>query len=82
MAAQTNQNNKKEHNEKRMLVLAILAPIVIALIITGVPVIWKGLLSVFKVIFPNIWVFVVYLYIAIIAFLIGRITKKWKNAML
>lgn len=76
MAAQTNQNNKKEHNEKRMLVLAILAPIVIALIITGVPVIWKGLLSVFKVIFPNIWVFVVYLYIAIIAFLIGRITKK------
>lgn len=76
MTTKNENNNNKERSEKRMLILAILAPIVIALIITGVPVIWKGLVSVFEVIFPNIWVFVVYLYIAVIAFLVGRITKK------
>ncbi len=78
MAAETSrgENNKKEKMEKRILIIVILAPIIIALIIAGVPVIWKGLVSVFKVIIPNIWVFVLYLYIAFVAFMIGRLTKK------
>ena len=77
MAAETTrENDKKVKIEKRILIFMILAPIVIALVIAGVPVIWKGIVSVFKVIIPNIWVFLIYLYIAAIAFLIGRITKK------
>ncbi len=77
MAAETTrENDKKAKIEKRILIFMILAPIVIALVIAGVPVIWKGIVSVFKVIIPNIWVFLIYLYIAAIAFLIGRITKK------
>lgn len=75
-AMTTNENNKKVKTEKRVLIFVIFAPIVVALMIAGVPVIWKGLVSVFKVILPNIWVFIIYLYIAVIAFLIGRITKK------
>ena len=76
MAAETTrENDKKAKIEKRILIFMILAPIVIALVIAGVPVIWKGIVSVFKVIIPNIWVFLIYLYIAAIAFLIGRITK-------
>ena len=77
MAAETTrENDKKAKIEKRILIFMILAPIVIALVIAGVPVIWKGIVSVFKVIIPNIWVFLIYLYIAAIALLIGRITKK------
>lgn len=77
MAAETTrENNKKVKIEKRILIFMILAPVVVALMIAGVPVIWKGIVSVFKVIIPNIWVFLFYLYIAVVAFLIGRITKK------
>ena len=74
----TAENKKvgKRKDEVRLLVVAIIAPIMIGVIVAGVPVIWNGLVTVYKTIFPNIWVFVVDLYIALIAFLVGRITKR------
>lgn len=76
MTAGNNKNNNKMTVEKWILIIAIVAPIVIAFLITGIPVIWKGLVVIFKTVIPNIWGFLFNLYIAIIAFAIGRITKK------
>lgn len=75
MAAEksTVKDNKRE---KKVLIIAIILPIAIAIIIAGVPVIWKGITTIFKTIVPNIWVFLLYLYIAFISFWVGRITKK------
>lgn len=76
MASETSKGTNIKRREKQLLIIAIVAPIAIALIIAGVPVIWKGLVTVFKTVIPNVWVLVIYLYIAFIAFLLGRITKK------
>ena len=75
MAAETKKESKRVR-ERRILTIAIGLPIVIALLIGGGPAIWKGIVTIFKVIVPNIWVVVVYLYVSIVAFCIGRITKR------
>ncbi len=62
--------------EDRILFIAIGVPIVAALLIGAGPAIWQGITSIVKVIAPNVWTVLVYIYIAVLAFLIGRRTKK------
>ena len=76
MMAADNKTVTDNKWEKRLLIIAVVMPIVISLIIAGVPVIWKALTTIAKTTVPNIWVFLLYLYIAFIAFLVGRMTKK------
>lgn len=70
---------KGTSTEMRLLIIAVVVPIVIALLVTGVPVIWKGLTKVLSTVIPNIWVFLLYLYFGFMAFLLGRISKKVKK---
>ncbi|NLC87621.1 MAG: hypothetical protein GX682_02440 [Clostridiaceae bacterium] len=77
MASET--SNKKEETrgrENTFLIIAVVAPIAIAILIGGGPAIWKGITQIFKVIIPNFWVIVAYIYIALVGFLIGRRSKK------
>ncbi len=74
-AQQTTQqvSNKREN---RLLVIIIFIPIIIALLIGGGPAILKGILTICKYVVPNFWVVLVYVWVALIAFLIGRMTKR------
>ena len=55
----------------KLLIIAIAAPIVVALLVAGGPAIWQGIVTVAKALVPNVWVVLAYAYIALIGFLIG-----------
>ena len=67
-------NGKKKFKlrEETVVKFIIAAPIVIILLVVGGPAIWKGIASIAKVIFPNFWVIMVYLYIAVVGFFVGK----------
>lgn len=68
----TNEMNISRRKEDKILYIAIGLPIVIALIVAGGPAIINGIKAIMGVIAPNIWVILIYAYIALIAYLIGR----------
>ena len=68
----TNEVSNRRRKEDRILYIAIGLPIVIALIVAGGPAIINGIKAVIGFIAPNVWVVLVYVYIAVIAYLIGR----------
>lgn len=78
MTTRENEGKKKTTTlrEDRILMIAIVLPIVALLLAAGGPAIWKGISSVFKVIFPNCWVGLVDIYLVLLAFMIGRKSKK------
>ncbi len=77
MTTANNENKKnRKTREDRILLIVIVLPIAIALLVGGGAAIWNGIVTIAKVIAPNVWVVMVYVYVAIIAFLIGRKTKK------
>ena len=78
MTNMTNENGNKKLREDRIIAILIAAPIIIGLLIAGGPAIWKGITSIAKVIFPSGWVIAFYIYIAVLSFLIGRISSKKK----
>ena len=61
----------------KILIIAIAAPIVVALLVVGGPALWQGIVTVGKAIVPNIWTLLAYIYIAFIAFMFGL--KKGKK---
>lgn len=68
----TNRKSNRRAREDKFLVAAIVLPIVIIFLIGGGAALWKGLVTVMKVIVPNAWVVLVYIYVAIVAFWIGK----------
>lgn len=68
----------KNLDTKKILIVMIGLPIVLALIIGGGAAILKGLGMIGKALFPNIWVALGYVYVGFIAFFIGY--KKNDNA--
>ena len=55
----------------KLLIIAIVAPILIALVVFGGPVIT----NITKAIVPNFWALIAHVYIAVIAYIIGRKAK-------
>lgn len=78
-AAETTKKVDKKTQEKKILVFAIVVPIVIALLVLAGAVIWDGIVVLVKTVVPSGWVVLAYVYIAFIAFLVGRISKSKKQ---
>ena len=72
----TGNGKKFKLREETVVKLIIAIPIVILFLVVGGPAIWKSLVSIAKVIFPNIWVICLYVYFAVLAFLLGRKSGK------
>ena len=61
----------------KILIIAIAAPIVVALLVAGGSALWQGIVAVAKALVPNFWTLLAYAYIAFIAFMFGL--KKGKH---
>lgn len=77
--AETTKVTGKKVQEKKILIFAIAVPIVIALLVLAGTVIWDGIVVLVKAVVPSGWVVLAYVYIAFIAFLVGRISKSKKQ---
>ena len=69
----------KKLDTKKVLIVMIGLPILLAIVIGGGAAILKGLATIAKAIFPNFWVVIAYIYVAGIAFFVGY-KKSEKNA--
>ena len=69
----------KKLNINRIILLAIAAPIVVALLVAGGPTIWNVIVTVVKALVPNVWTVVAYIYFLFIGFLLG-LKKGKKNS--
>lgn len=65
----------KSKTLNRLLIVAIAAPIVVALVVGGGAAIWHGIVTIVKTLIPNGWTLLGYAYVAFIGFLIGQKKK-------
>ena len=63
----------------RILLIAIVAPLLVALILGGGSVLITGIRTILRLVVPNTWTLIAYAYVAIIAYLIGKSSKGNKS---
>lgn len=66
-------NERRRMDNDAVLLLAVIGiPLMLIILIAGGAAIWNGIVKIFKVIVPNGWVILMYIYIGFICFIFGR----------
>lgn len=63
----------------KILLILIAVPIVLALLVGGGTALIKGIIMIAKAVIPNIWTLFAYVYVAIIAYMIGKKSNGSKS---
>lgn len=73
---ETRAKGKITLKEENILAILVVGTLLVVLFASAGPALWKGITSLFSGMFPSAKVVGAYIWIAIFAFCIGRISKK------